>query len=148
VWAASAAGRASGGRGAQGRPAAARAADSPPAAGRVGGVRADDGTHIGCQASNVVFEDGNLTRKEATIIIQSVRALDAIKRLRLYGKFTLIIPICCVELRKSVWQRRIVFWGGQKRIVVESQINDRCSYILVEKVKTRYWNKNHDKAFN
>ena len=147
MWAVSAAGRASGGRGAQGRPAAARAADSPPAAGRVGGVRADDGTHIGCQASNVVFEDGNLTRKEATIIIQSVRALDAIKRLRLYGKFTLI-PICCVELRKAVWQRRIVFWGGQKRIVVESQINDRCSYILVEKVKTRYWNKNHDKAFN
>ena len=88
MWAASAAGRASGGRGAQERPAAARAADSPPAAGRVGGVRADDGTHIGCQASNVVFEDGNLTRKEATIIIQSVRALDAIKRLRLYGKFT------------------------------------------------------------
>jgi hypothetical protein len=43
-------------------------------------VRADDGTYIGCQASNVEFEAGNLTRKEATIIIQSVRALDAIKR--------------------------------------------------------------------
>ena len=47
----------------------------------------------------------------------------------------IIIPICCVERRKAVWQRRIVFWGGQIRIVVELQINDRCSYILVEKVK-------------
>jgi hypothetical protein len=42
-------------------------------------VRADDCTYIGCQALNVEFEAGNLTRKEATIIIQSVQALDAIK---------------------------------------------------------------------
>ena len=49
-------------------------------------MRANDGTYIGRQTSNVEFE-AKFNSEKRRQIIQTVRALDAIKRLRLYGKF-------------------------------------------------------------